>query len=685
MSVAIDPAMLIVRPGRARPLGATPERTGVHFALFSRHATQVWLALFSDPAATEPYHEIRFDPDEDRIGDVWTIHVDGLKPGALYLYRIAGPKKPERGHYFDASHYVLDPYARAIVGDASTHRAQCAVHPEGPGWAVNGGPRTPESQTVIYEVRVKGFTAHPSSNVDYAGTYRGVTKKIPHLRELGVTAVELLPVQFCGERTLPRTNPNTKGALTNYWGYSTVGFFAPDARYAHDAAPGAAVEEFREMVSELHEAGIEVILDVVYNHTSEKDGGEPAQSFRGIDNSIYYILDDRGKQRDLTGCGNTLNCNHPVVRDLILESLRYWVTEMHVDGFRFDLASVLRRDRSGHMMHEGPLIEHITEDPILREVKLIAEPWDLAGGYLVGAFGGEAWSEWNAQYRDDVRRFWRGDRGAKGNFALRITGSQDLYGDDGRTPLHSINFITAHDGFTLRDLVSYTKKQNLANGEENRDGLDENFSSNCGTEGETSDATVNQLRTRMQKNFLATLFTSLGVPMLLGGDEFGRTQRGNNNAYCQDNETSWLDWSLLDANRDIFDFCKGVIAFRKENPVFARRAYFTGKPSKPGGEADILWFDANGKNQNWSPDDMPLGCWINGSENGGVGIYMLYNPSTSVTQATLPGQSWRVRIDTAQKPGMDIVDADQAQRVQAGNTLVVRPKSMIVLTSHSGR
>ncbi|MBM3289799.1 MAG: glycogen debranching enzyme, partial [Candidatus Hydrogenedentes bacterium] len=558
------------------------------------------------------------------------------------------------------------------------HGAKCVVQPEGPGWAENGRPRTPIARTIIYEVHVKGFTAHASSGVGAAGTFRGVVEKIPHLKELGVTAVELLPVHLCGERLLERKDPASGEALANYWGYSPIAFFAPDTRFAQD--PADAIEEFRAMVAALHDAGIEVILDVVYNHTSEKDGA--AQSFAGIDNGIYYILDEHGKRRDLTGCGNTLNCNHPVVRDLVLESLRYWVTQMHVDGFRFDLAPVLRRDRAGHLLPEGPLVEHITEDPILREIKLIAEPWDLGGGYLVGAFGGEAWAEWNAQYRDDVRRFWRGDKGAKGNFALRITGSQDLYGDDGRSPLHSINFVTAHDGFTLRDLVSYSEKRNLANGEDNRDGLNENYSTNCGAEGETADAAIGALRLRMQKNYLATLFTSLGVPMLLGGDEFGRTQRGNNNAYCQDNEVSWLDWRMLETNRELFDFCRGAIAFRKENAVFARGVYFTGRPGKKGGEPDLLWFGAAGKPQTWTPDEPTLGCQISGSENGGVAIYFAFNPSTSIAQFELPHKPWRVRIDTGQPAGLDIVDAGHAPRVQAGNTIVARPKSMLVLTSH---
>jgi glycogen operon protein len=673
-----DSSTLVVRPGRAQPLGTKPDATGVHFAIFSRHATQVWLALFDSPDAKRPAYEVLLDPNQHRIGDIWTAYIEGLTPGALYLYRMNGPHTPGMGHRYNPATFLIDPYATKLSGDPSTGAAKCVVQADGPGWTEERRPHTPVAQTIIYEVHVKGFTAHDSSGVEAAGTFRGVVGKIPYLKELGVTAVELLPVQQCGERVLPRTNPENNSPLVNYWGYSPIAYFAPDRRLASD--PGSAQEEFRSMVSALHDAGIEVILDVVYNHTSEKEG--EVLSFAGIDNSVYYSLDEHGKYRDLTGCGNTLNCNHPVVRELELDSLRYWVTQMHVDGFRFDLASVLRRDRAGNLLPEGPLVEHIAEDPILRNTKLIAEPWDLGGGYLVGTFGGERWAEWNGLYRDDVRRFWRGDEGVKGYFAQRITGSQDLYGDDGRTPLHSINFITAHDGFTLRDLVSYNTKRNLANGEDNRDGHDDNLSWNCGVEGPTTDADVSALRLRMQKNYFATLFTSLGVPMMLGGDEFGRTQLGNNNAYCQDNDISWFDWNMLETNRELFAFCKGVIAFRKENAVFARDTYFTGKPSKKGKGPDLLWFDPKGKPQTWTPEDLPLGCQINGTENGGVSIFLLFNPSMATAPFALPAKPWRVRIDTAQGPGGDVVAADRAKRVQAGSTLVARPKSMMVLTSH---
>jgi glycogen operon protein len=674
---------LTVRPGKGNPLGAVADASGVQFSIFSRNATRVWLSLYGDANAEHPDHEIVYDHKEHRIGDVWSVYVEGLTHGTFYTYRMDGPKVASRGLRFNLADRLLDPYARGYTHYPAYRHAKCVVTNGSPAWRTAPRPRIPMSQTIIYETHVRGFTARGADGAVQGGTYHDIVEKIPYLKELGVTAVELLPVQTCGEHILPRKDPKTGESLTNYWGYNTIGFFAPDLRFAKSQQADDVIEEFRMMVEALHRAGIEVILDVVYNHTSEKTGSEPAQSFRGIDNSIYYLLDDQGRYRDLTGCGNTLNCNHPILRDLIMESLRYWVTEMGVDGFRFDLAAILRRDRAGHMMYTGPLVEHISEDPILREVKLIAEPWDIAGGYLVGSFAGDEWAEWNGQYRDDVRRFWRGDKGVKGNFALRLTGSPDLYGDDGRTPLHSINFITSHDGFTLRDLVSYNKKHNEGNGEENRDGQHDNFSWNCGKEGETADSAINALRLRMQKNYLATLFLSLGVPMILGGDESGRTQHGNNNAYCQDNPISWFDWALLEKNRELFQYCKSLIRFRRENPVLSRRSYFTGRPSKPGAEADLLWFDAEGTPQMWTPEDPSLACMINATENGGVWLYFMFNPSGKVIPFTVPERPWRLRIDTAAASPKDAVDAEEANRLQAGHKIVVERKSLRVLSCHS--
>lgn len=670
-------------PGYGQPFGAVIRDGGVQFSLFSRNATQVWLGLFETPDAQEPYAEFRFDPYKNKIGNVWTMQIEGLAEGALYLYRVAGPATRLKGHRFDPNAYVMDPYARAFAGDFKQPLAKCVVVSDVPPALADKRPRVPMSQTIIYEMHVRGFTQHPSSGVNHPGSYSGIVEKIPYFKELGITTVELLPVHETGEYYLPRINPLTGEPLINYWAYSPIGFFAPNRRYACDVTLGGQVREFRAMVDALHEAGLEVILDVVYNHTSEQSGSEPPLCFQGIDNSIYYMIDDKGGYKDLTGCGNTINCNHPVVRDLILDSLRYWVTTMQVDGFRFDLASILRRDRAGHLMYFGPLIEHLSEDPILREVKLIAEPWDVAGGYLVGSFGGEEWAEWNGQYRDDVRRFWRGDMGMKGHFALRLTGSSDLYEDDGRTPLHSINFITAHDGFTLRDLFSYSSKQNYLNGEENRDGSSENYSFNCGEEGESDDPMVLALRLQMQKNMLASLFLSLGVPMMLGGDEFGRTQLGNNNAYCQDNDISWFDWSLVEKNADLLRFCRELIRFRKDNPAFTRRRYFTGTPRKPGATPDVLWFSAKGMPQNWSPEDSSLACWINGTENGGVALYLMFNPTPEVVPFIVPEGQWRVRINTALNSPQDILDVDSALRIQAGRHVVCSAHSMTLLSEHS--
>ncbi len=542
--------------------------------------------------------------------------------------------------------------------------------------------RVAPQDTVVYEVHVKGLTAHPSSNATFGGTFRSAREKIPYLLDLGVTTVELLPVHYCGEREMPkRKDPLTGKPLVNYWGYQPIGFFAPDAWYAVGDGPGSQITEFREMIDAFHEAGIEVILDVVFNHSAEQGEKEPALSFRGIDNLIYYYVGADGKYRDMTGCGNTLQCSHPVMSDLILDCLRYWVAEFDVDGFRFDLACILNRDRDGLLSADSPLVQRIEEDPLLRNVKIIAEPWDLAGGYQVGGFGRGRWAEWNGRYRDDMRRFWRGDAGAKGDFARRITGSPDLYQHNGRTPQHSINFITAHDGFTLHDLVSYNRKHNEANGENNRDGADENYSWNCGEEGETDDPIIQALRLRLQKSYIATLFCSLGVPMLLSGDEFNRTKLGNNNAYCQDNELSWLDWRLVEKNADLFRFCKETIRFRKANPVFSRTAFFTGQPKKTGQNPDLLWYSAAGKDVDWASGELAIACRIDGSENIGVALYMLFNPTTEPVTFIIPPGEWRIRLNTARTSPYDICGVEQSKRVAGGERVMAGQKAMIVLDS----
>ena len=681
---AVDPANIRLQPGRAFPLGANVRHTGVRFAVVSRHATRVWLALFEHVEDRTPLCEWDLDPARFRTGDVWSVFVEGLRAGVLYMYRMEGPCDPTAGHHYDDLIYLLDPYAKLIVGDVQDRTAKCVVVEEKLEWVEEIRPHVSFGDLVIYETHVRGLTVHPSSGVKHGGTYTGLIEKIPYLKDLGVTAVELLPIQEFGETRLGRSSRETGAELHNYWGYNTIGFFAPTGQYATTTNGYEPWDEFRSMVAALHKAGIEIILDVVFNHTSEGNEKGPTLCFRGIDNTIYYMLDDKGGYRNFSGCGNTLNCNHPLVRDFILECLRYWVSVMHVDGFRFDLASILGRDTKGRIVENAGLIERIAEDPVLRDTKLIAEAWDAGGAYQVGSFGDVRWAEWNGRYRDDVRRYWRGDSGMKGAFATRLAGSADLYQWAGRTPAHTINFLTAHDGFTLRDLVSYNRKHNEANGENNRDGSDENLSWNCGVEGETRDPDVNALRLRMRKNYLATLFMSLGMPMLLGGDEFGRTQRGNNNAYCQDNEISWCDWTLLEENHDLFRFCKEMIRFRRENPVLGRLTYFDGKPVTPDGLPDLMWFDEKGDPVDWNAPDGLIACRIDAFENGGVPLCFMFNPSDKMVAFHVPSGKWAIRISTAAAAPNDIQSTQDAVIVSDGATVAVQRRSLVVLSGVQG-
>lgn len=559
--------------GVALPLGATPIEGGINFAVFSKHATDVWLSLFR-PGRDEPFHEIRLDAGANRTGQIWHIWISGLPQDVLYAWRMDMRPNPNPAiHRFDPSVYLLDPYAKVLAGGEQwgvAARRLCGLPQERFDWRGDQPLNTPLEQTVIYELHVRGYTRHPSSGVSAPGTYKGLAEKIPYLKELGVTAVELMPVYEFEEADTDRVNPLTGERLLNLWGYHPIGFFAPNASYASQAEAGAAVSEFKEMVLAFHDAGIEVILDVVFNHTAEGDERGPTLSFRGLDNSVYYLLDSNGRYLNYSGCGNTLNCNHPVVRTLINDCLHYWVMEMHVDGFRFDLASILGRGKTGEPLPDPPLLERLAYDPVLANTKLIAEAWDAAGLYQVGTFPAWGrWAEWNGRYRDDVRRFVRSDAGLVPALAERLKGSPDLYARSGRQAQHSINFVTCHDGFTLADLVSYNWKHNEANGEDNRDGADENYSWNCGVEGPTEDPEILALRRKQMKNFLTLLFASGGVPMMLAGDEFGRTQHGNNNAYCQDNETGWVDWRLKEKNGDLLDFVRRLIGFRRGHELFA--------------------------------------------------------------------------------------------------------------------
>jgi glycogen operon protein len=578
--------------GRPLPLGASLTPAGVNFALLCRHGTTVTLVILPEEGGTKPLAEYRLDRHRNRTGDHWHVRVVGLPPTFCYGWRVDGPRGPR--HRFDPTRLLLDPAAVRLAGGGvwagtcetdpqRTSRRSLFHHRTPYDWKEDAPPLTPLEDTVVYELHVRGFTCHASGGVTHPGTFAGLVEKIDYLKWLGVTAVELMPVFEWDECDCPFENPGTGEKLVNYWGYNPIAFAAPKAALAASADRHNQTAEFRDLVKACHAAGIEVYLDVVFNHTGEGDDRGRTYSFRGLDNELYYLLDDHGRYMNYSGVGNTLNCNHPVVRDMLMTCLRYWVGDMHVDGLRFDLASILGRDRRGNVMVEPPVIESITEDGVLADTKLIAEPWDAGGLYQVGRFPfGRRWSEWNGVYRDDVRKFWRGDPGMTSALASRLCGSSDIYQWSGRLPRHSVNFVTCHDGFTLRDLVSYNEKHNEANGEGNRDGLNENYSWNCGVEGPTADPEVNRLRERQAKNLLTTLMLSQGVPMLLAGDEFLRTQRGNNNAWCQDNDISWVDWGLADGHADFLRFTRELIWLRKRHPVLRRRRFFVGEVRRGG-------------------------------------------------------------------------------------------------------
>jgi isoamylase len=675
-----------VWPGRPYPLGSEWDGRGVNFSLYSENAAQVELCLFDKADATKEERRIVMREHTDMV---WHVYLPDIRPGQLYGYRVYGTYDPLTGHRFNPNKILLDPYAKAIgrlpkwsptlsgyiIGDekedlsfdprdSAAEAPLAAVIDNAFTWGDDRAPRTPTHKSVIYELHVKGFTKlHPDIPEELRGTYAGLGSEaaIRHLQSLGVTAVELLPVHLHADDMLLLDR-----GLKNYWGYNTMGFFAPDPRYAVSKHPSEVVTEFKSMVRNLHDAGIEVILDVVYNHTFEGNQYGPTVSFRGIDNASYYqlVADSPRYYMDFTGCGNTLQMRNPRVLQFIMDSLRYWVLTMHVDGFRFDLASTLARE-----LHEvnklGAFFDIIHQDPVLSQVKLIAEPWDLGdGGYQVGNFP-VLWSEWNARYRDCIRRFWKGDGGVASEFATRISGSSDLYAWSGRRPHASINFITSHDGFTLNDLVSYDQKHNAANGEENRDGMNENDSWNCGAEGPTDNPEINKLREKKKRAFLATLILSQGVPMLLSGDEFSHTQDGNNNAYCQDNEITWLNWKLSPAGQRLFDFTKRVIHILHTQPAFQRRRFFHGKSLHKNNQPEINWLDPSGNEMSveaWnSPHVRSLGVHLIGGKidvnDYGEPIYcdhiaMLFNADHAQDiDFTLPpiesGSPWELLFDTS--------------------------------------
>jgi len=695
--------------GAIVPLGATLTPEGVNFALYSRNASQVELVLFDDPTG-DPTDVI---PVENRNRDIWHVLVHGIGAGQLYGYRVRGGFDPARGLRFNPSKLLVDPYAKALTGKAvNTGNLLLAYDPADPrrdlsldtrdnsrivpkcivvddaafDWRGDSTPDTPLEELLIYEVHVKGFTAHPSSGVAHPGTYLGFAEKISHLQRLGINAVELLPVhEHYSEDLLEERG------LSNYWGYNSLAFFAPELSFSTCSSPGCQVGEFKTMVRELHRAGIKVILDVVYNHTAEGNELGPTLSLRGIDNPTYYALGGPTGQPDryylnYTGTGNALDVARPAVIRLVMDSLRYWVCAMHVDGFRFDLASVLGRAEDGTFRASAGFFDAVSQDPVLSRVTLIAEPWDL-GTYQVGNFPID-WSEWNGRFRDTVRRFFKGDPGQLRDLGARLTGSADLYRNDGRAAYNSVNFVTCHDGFTLRDLVTYDVKHNEANQEGNRDGADDNDSWNCGVEGATGDPAINRLRRQQAKNFICHLLFAAGTPMILGGDEFYRTQRGNNNAYCQDNELSWFDWREIEANAEILTFFRAAIALTRRCTILQRRRFLDDGDHDGDGVPDVVWYGSDLAAPVWDdPQAHSVAAQLDGgAERSDLGPYRLYfilNAGEALQRFTLPplplGAAWHRLVDTSLPAGEEIVLPGAEVLIDPPGFYLVNPHSTVVL------
>jgi glycogen operon protein len=695
--------MMVLQTSRGRPLplGATGDGEAVNFALLCRHGVpQVLVILPLD--SPEPLAEIALDPRLNRTGDHWHVRVTGLPAAFRYGWRVDGLSNHLRR--YDPRLILLDPAATALSDGAlwgqspdpvtiasglrGTVRRSLYIR-RSFVWQEDSPPLIPLEDSIIYELHVRGFTCHPSSVVAHPGTFRGLIEKIPYLKALGVTAVELLPVHEFDENDCPFLNPKTGQRLRNFWGYNSIAFGAPKAAYASNATEQLQVHEFREMVRAFHAAGLEVILDVVFNHTGEGDERGRTYCYRGLDNDIYYMLGPNGEYLNFTGCGNTVNCNHPLVRELIMTSLRYWVAEMHIDGLRFDLASILGRDKDGRVLAEPPIVESIVEDGVLTDTKLIAEPWDAGGLYQVGLFPfGKRWSEWNGKFRDDVRRFWRGEPGVAGALATRICGSSDLYESAGRRPKHSINFLTCHDGFTLWDLVSYNHKHNEANGEGNRDGSNDNISWNCGKEGPTTNPQIVRLRQRQARNLLLTLLLSQGVPMLLAGDEFLRTQQGNNNAWCQDNEVSWVNWTLAEANADFLRFTTMLIALRKRHSALRRRNFLRGTGPKGNLRPDIIWHGIQPNQPDFAAGSRTLAYALDGTQTDREAdrdFYVAFNAGRQPIPFRIPlaptGRPWRRIIDTSLAPPQDIVEEAEGPPVSSGRRYLLAGFSSLVLIS----
>ena len=684
-----------IKPGDWDRSGATFIDGGVNFCCFSRHATAVELLLFERDDSLEPFLTIHLDPKVHRTFFFWHLLVEGLPEGVCYGWRMDGPTDTqESGCRFDREKLLLDPWCRT-VSDRLWDRQKARI----PGNNLASSMRSqlvrdhydwegvehchlPLADSVIYEMHVGGFSRHPSADTQYPGTYRAVIEKIPYLQELGITHVELLPIMAFDVQDVP---PKTASlGLANYWGYSTHSFFAPHPHFACE--PERARDEFRDMVKALHRAGIGVILDVVFNHTAEGGADGPTMNFRGIDNEVFYHLDfeDRGQYRDYTGCGNTVNCNHPLVTRYLIDCLHYWAHDMRVDGFRFDLASAMARGEDGNPQHHAPVLWSIELSPGLGQAHIIAEAWDAAGLYQVGDFPGFRWAEWNGHYRDVIRAFVRGDKGIIANVATRIAGSSDLYQGRNRLPANTINFVTCHDGFTLHDLVSYNDKHNEANGEDNRDGHNDNLSWNCGVEGPTDDPAILALRQRQAKNFMAILLLSQGVPMLLAGDEVLHSKSGNNNTYCQDNELSWFDWRLADANRDMLDFTSAMIAFRRRHPTLRRERFLTGEPDRAGRLPDITWHSANLNKPLWADEHgRVLAFTLAGIDEYEEHLHVMLNMWDNALEFAVPridGRRWYLAIDTAASPA---VHAPEHQTQVQANKVRVDARSIVVLEARA--
>jgi isoamylase len=690
-SKGVAPAPRMVR-GSPLPLGASLRRSGVNFSIFSKYATSCTLVLFQ-PEADDPFVELSLDPHSNRTGQVWHAFVEGLDAGVQYGYRFDMQPNPDPAvHRYNPAQVLLDPYARVLSQGAdwgapppgTRSRRKSVIIENHFEWEDDQPLNIPLVDSVIYEMHVRSFTQHPSSGVAHPGTFAGLIEKIPYLKKLGVTAVELLPVCEFEESDTDRVNPLTGEPLLNLWGYQTIAFCAPNTAYSSNRADGEQVHEFKQLVKAMHRAGIEVILDVVFNHTAEGDEHGPTWSFRGIDNSTYYMLDaETGKYKNYSGCGNTVNCNNPVVRDFIIDCLHYWAMEMHVDGFRFDLASVLGRGEDGSVLKNPPLLESLAYDPVLANSKLIAEAWDAAGLYQVGTLPSWGrWAEWNGIFRDDIRKFVKGDTGLTSSLATRLLGSPDLYLTSAREPYHSINFVTCHDGFTLTDLVSYNEKHNLANGENNTDGSNANCSWNCGVEGPTGDAAIHELRLRQRKNFAAILLFSHGVPMILAGDEIGRTQEGNNNAYCQDNAVSWLDWGMAETNAGMLRFFQLMIAFRKRCALLRRDSF----ELHGEGGFHITWHGTKRMQPDWSEASRTVAMQLtqlheNGSRDD---LHFIANAYSGELEFDLPQigeREWFRFADTALSSPRDIAEDGQEFPLLSQESYHVQSHSVVVFVA----